>query len=187
LVIHDLPCLIATPSLATPGRDAVGFSPLAAGLSMRIDYRRNELTLAHTLPESRDEVELPLWFYRLATVRGAVDADRAGRFIVDTGAAAISIASHSAAEASVRPGTRRIPLSVFGLSGRDRDACLLLGADLAIGPIALQRIPLVVLDLRTPGERLGYRVRGIVGQQFLRRYRVSIDLQRGVLGLSKGG
>ncbi len=185
LQMRDVPCLVnhASPD-GTGVLEPDVFSPLAAGLSVGIDYRRRRLTVARALPADAYDVEVPLWFYRLATVGGAFDNRHAGRFIVDTGARAISIASDTAAAVADRPGLRRIPVPVFGLSGRDRDAYLLLGADVALGPVTLTRAPVVVLDLQTAGERLGYRVRGIAGQQFLSRYRVSIDLKRGVLGLN---
>ncbi len=187
LVLHDVACLITAPPPRGSGAlDLDSFSPLAAGLSIRVDYNQRRVTFARELPADPYDVTEPLWFYRLATVRGAFDNRVAGRFIVDTGARAISVASDTAAAAD-RPGLRRIKVPVFGLSGRDRDACLLLGADVAVGPVALARPPVVVLDLQTTGERLGYRVRGIAGQQFLSKYRVSIDLKRMVLGLAMQG
>ena len=39
---------------------------------MTIDYPRRQLTMARVLPAVPHAIELPLRFYRLATVRGSV-------------------------------------------------------------------------------------------------------------------
>jgi len=43
----------------------------------------------------------------------------------------------------------------------------------------------VVLNLRAPSVLLGYELGGIVGHQFLSRYKVDIDLDRAELRLRK--
>ncbi len=185
LVVRDVACLIdsAAGDQTLTARNV--FSPLSLDLSVEIDYTRQELTIGKVLPEERHDVEMPLWLYRLATVRGVVGEGRPGRFVVDTGAKAISIASELGQAASAASAARRLPLAVVGTSGADRDAYLLIGGDLALGPIVLRKVPLVVLNLKTPSERLGYRIAGIVGNHFLSRYRVSFDVNRGVLGLDR--
>ena len=55
--------------------------------------------------------------------------------------------------------------------------------DLEFSNIRFNRIPVVVLNLRAPSALLGFQVGGIVGHRFLSKYRVTIDLQRSVLGL----
>jgi hypothetical protein len=83
--VRNVPALVKTPPLGgLPSREPDSFSPLALGLSMRVDYARKQLVLAHALPASRYETELPLRLYRLAMVRGTVNG-RPASFIVDTG------------------------------------------------------------------------------------------------------
>jgi hypothetical protein len=41
----------------------------------------------------------------------------------------------------------------------------------------------VVLNLRAPSALLGFQLGGIVGHRFLSKYRVTIDLERSVVGL----
>ena len=78
---------------------------------------------------------------------------------------------------------RRIPLKVYGTSGWDKDAFLMPNVDLAFDTIRFDRIPVVVLNLRAPSALLGFEVGGIVGHKFLSKYRVTIDLERSVVGL----
>ena len=181
--VRNVPCLIKNPPLGEmPSREPESFSPLALGLSMRLDYARRELLMARALPETRYGTELPLRLYRLATVRGVVNG-RPATFVVDTGGEVISISAATAGQVSV-PGTfRRIPLKVYGTSGWDKDAFLLPNVDLEFQSIRFSKIPVVVLNLNAPSALLGFQLGGIVGHRFLSQYRVSIDLARSVVGL----
>jgi predicted aspartyl protease len=104
-------------------------------------------------------------------------------FIVDTGGEVISISQSTAQHIQPQPAARRIPLKVYGTSGWDRDAFLLPGVDLEFSSLRFERIPVVVLNLRAPSTLLGLQLGGIVGHRFLSKYRVSIDLERSVVGL----
>jgi hypothetical protein len=178
-----VPCLIKNPPLGDlPAREVDSFSPLALGLSMRLDYRTRQLVMTRALPETQYVTELPLRLYRLATVRGAVNGQPAP-FVVDTGGEAISISQSAAGQAAMPGGYRRIPLKVYGSSGWDKDAFLMPGVDLQFDTIRFSRIPVVVLNLKAPSTLLGYQLGGIVGHKFLSRYRVSIDLQKSIVGL----
>ena len=161
LKVSNVPCVIKNPPLgALPTREPESFSPVALGLSMRVDYARRELTMARSLPAS---------------------------FVVDTGGEVISISDATAGLIKPDVPYRRIPLKVYGASGWDRDAFLMPNVDLEFESIRFSRIPVVVLNLSAPSELLGFRLGGIVGHKFLSKYRVSIDLARSVVGLDSGG
>ena len=185
LMIRNVPCLIKSPPLeGMPGGESESFSPLALGLSTILDYKRHQLVLARTLEAEAGNAEMPLWFSRLATVRGVINGNRPASFIVDTGGEVVSISLDTARALSPQPTGRRIPLQVFGTSGWDRDAFLLPGVTLTFDDLAMKNASVVVLNLRAPSVLLGYRVGGTVGHRFLSKYRVSFDLQRSVLGLA---
>ncbi|HXH06674.1 MAG TPA: retroviral-like aspartic protease family protein, partial [Vicinamibacterales bacterium] len=187
LKIRHVPCLIKNPPLGgLPTREADAFSPLALGLSVSIDYARRLVTIGRRVPRPPSELELPLWVYRLALVRGTVNAHPAS-FVVDTGGEVISISQATAGVIGMPPGLRRIPLKVYGTSGWDRDAFLLPGVDLAFHSIRLPRTPVVVLNLSAPSALLGFQLGGIVGHRFLSRYHVTIDLERSTLALASIG
>jgi predicted aspartyl protease/Tfp pilus assembly protein PilF len=184
LTIRNVPCLIKNPPLGgLPAREPESFSPLALGLSMRIDYERRELTIARALQAGTYTNELPLRMYRLALVRGTVNGSLPATFVVDTGGELISISDATAGQ--IQPATlqRRIPLRVYGTSGWDRDAFLMPDVDLEFSTIRFTRIPVVVLNLRAPSALLGFQLGGIVGHRFLSKYLVTIDMQRSVVGL----
>ncbi len=186
LKVRNLPCLIKDPRLSgfgLPKNERDGFSPLALGLSMSIDYERRVLVVGQQIPDEPAHTVLPLRQHRLALVQGVVNGDRSVNFIVDTGGEVISISRNTAL--SLGPQTfRRIPLKVFGASGWDRDAFLLPGVDLRFQQIEFNNFPVVVLNLAAPSTLLGFQVGGIVGHKFLSPYRVAINLQRSVLRLS---
>ena len=185
LKIKNVPCLIKNPPLrGLPTREPESFSPLAMGLSMRIDYPKRQLTLARTLPPEVYANQLPLRMHRLAFVHGTVNGSLPATFVVDTGGELISISDATAG--LIQPSTpfRRIPLRVYGTSGWDKDAFLMPGVDLAFNTIQFSRIPVVVLNLKAPSALLGLQLGGIVGHRFLSKYVVTIDMERSVVGLN---
>jgi Flp pilus assembly protein TadD/predicted aspartyl protease len=187
LRLRNVPTIIKNPPLmGLPREEAEGFSPLAFGLSMSIDYKRQLLTLARRLPEAdRADVRLPLWMNRLATVRGMVDGSHAASFVVDTGGQVISISTATVTALRRPEPARKIALKVWGASGWDPDAYLLPGVGLSFNDIRYDNYSVVVLNLRAPSVLLGYELGGIVGHQFLSRYRVSFDLEHAALRLNR--
>jgi len=188
LKLRNVPCIIKNPPLRNlPIRERESLSPLALGFSMMIDYKEKKLTLGKHLPPEPNDVELPLTLYRLATVRGTVEGGQVN-FVVDTGGEVISI-SQATATALHRPEpTRRIALKVYGTSGWDRDAFLMIpGVDLSFDAIRYTNLPVVVLNLAAPSALLGFQLGGTIGHKFLSHYRVGIDLERSVLRLKATG
>jgi hypothetical protein len=184
LKIRNVPCIIKNPPLSgLPRREPDSFSPLAVGLSMRLDYQRRTLTLGRSLAPASYLEALPLRMHRLALVGGTVNGSFPASFVVDTGGELISISDATAGQIQVPPSARRIPLRVYGTSGWDRDAFLMPNVDLAFSSIKFSRIPVVVLNMRAPSALLGFQLGGIVGHRFLSKYTVTVDLERSVMGL----
>ncbi len=183
LKLHNVPVLVKNPPLRDiPQRETESLSPLALGFSMTIDYKTHKLTFGKHLPPEQADFELPLRLYRLATVRGVVSDKHPVTFVVDTGGEVISI-SQAIASALPRTELRKVPLRVWGTSGWEKDAFLLPGIDLAFDAIKYKNFSVVVLNLDAPSMLLGFQLGGIVGTQFLKNYRVGIDLDRSVLRL----
>jgi Flp pilus assembly protein TadD/predicted aspartyl protease len=187
LKVHNVPSIIKNPPLhGLPTREMESFSPLALGLSVLIDYDRQQLMIGPDLPNEAADVELPLRLHRLAMVPGQVDGGPAS-FILDTGGQVISISTDTASGLD-RAETKQIPLKVYGASGWDRDAFLLPGVDLSFSPkIHYDNYSVVVLNLRAPSVLLGFRLGGIVGYKFLSDYRVAINLDKSVVRLQRRG
>jgi predicted aspartyl protease len=184
LRVQNVPCLIKNPPLGgLPAREPESFSPLALGLSMRIDYERRQLIMGRRLPPVEYSHELPLRMHRLAMVRGTINGSLPATFVVDTGGEVISISDAAAGQIQPETPFRRIPLKVYGTSGWDKDAFLMPNVDLEFNRIRFTGIPVVVLNLRAPSALLGFQLGGIVGHRFLSKYRVTIDMERAVVGL----
>jgi Flp pilus assembly protein TadD/predicted aspartyl protease len=185
LKMENVPVLIKAPALrGIPKRETESFSPMALGLSMTIDYETKKLSMAQRLPDEPAEFRLPLRHHRLSMVRGLINDSHSAYFVVDTGGEVISISTATAEALNAQPA-RKIALKVYGTSGWDRDAFLLPGVDLKFNDIAYNNFSVVVLNLRAPSVLLGFEVGGIVGHRFLSPYRVSLDLGRSELRMSK--
>jgi len=180
LHVRNVPCLIKDPPVKSLlGREGEGFSPLAFGLSVSLDYEHHTLTMARELPDEPADFSLPLRIQRLAVVRALVNGSSPAGFVVDTGGEAMSISRTVAAQLPVDPEVRRVPVRVYGTSGWDRAAFLLPFVDIEFAKGAqFQQASVVVLNLDAPSALLGFNIGGIVGHQFLGRYKVSIDLPR---------
>ena len=166
-------------------REPDALSPIALGLSMRLDYEKRELVMSRNLPAAKYDEQLPMRLHRLAIVRGTLNGSLPASFVVDTGGEVISISDATAGLIKPETPYRRIPLKVYGASGWDREAFLMPNVDLEFSSIRFNRIPVVVLNLRAPSALLGFQVGGIVGHKFLSNYRVAMDMAKSELRLEK--
>lgn len=183
--LSNVPTLIKAPALrGIPKRETESFSPLGLGLSMTIDYATHKLTMGRKLPQEPAEFTLPMRHHRLSMVRGLINQTRPTYFVVDTGGEVISISTATAEELD-HDMPRKIALRVYGTSGWDRDAFLMPGVNLKFQNILFNNFAVVVLNLQAPSVLLGFQVGGIVGHRFLSPYRVSLDLDRSELRMTK--
>jgi predicted aspartyl protease len=185
LTIKDVPVSIRRENLpgSKPWQNET-FSPAAYGLSVLVDYRRNEVTLARDLPEGPADFRMPLRVYRLPLIRGMVNEKYPAYFVVDTGGEMLSITKETATQLAMRP-SRHIGVKVWGVMGLDPDAYVLPGVDLAFDQIHYKNFGVAVLNLRAPSVLLGFQLGGILGYNFLSEYRVAMDFARGELRLQK--
>jgi hypothetical protein len=177
LRIRNVPVAIRAPGIGGAARwQGQSLSPIALGFSVSVDYRSKRVVLARALTESQSTgVALPMRIQPLPLIRGTLNSTHPAYFVVDTGGEIISIGADTADLLEMKPA-RHIPIRVLGMSGPDEDAFLLPGVDLDFEGVSLRRVGLAVLNLRAPSVLLGYQVGGIVGHNFLSRYRVSIDV-----------
>ncbi len=185
LGIRNLPALIKSPPLGgLPTPEAEAFSPLAVGLSMIVDYARQEIVIGEELPDEPFDVSMPLRQHRLAVVRGVVNDQIPRSFVVDTGGEVISI---SRGTANLLPPlqVRQVPVNVYGTSGWDEQAYLRPGTSLAFDQLLYPNYSVVVLNLHRPSALLGFHIGGTVGHHFLSDYRVVFDLGRSELRLTR--
>ena len=179
LLVRNVPVAIRSPVVGGAARwQGQSLSPIALGFSVRVDYGQRRVVLARSLTnEPSTAITLPMRIQPLPLIRGTLNSTHPAYFVVDTGGEVISIGSDTADLLGMQPA-RHIPLRVVGMSGPDEEAFLLPGVDLDFEGVSLRRIGLAVLNLRAPSVLLGYQVGGIVGHNFLSRYRVSLDVPR---------
>lgn len=185
LRMRNVTSVIKSPALmGLPRPEGAGFSPLALGLSMAIDYERRVLTMARRLPEAEYATRLPLRLLRLPIVRAIVNGAAPASFAIDTAGEGNALSRRLARRLDIAPGLRLVPARVYGSAGWDPTAFLLpfVDIELARGVGPSQR-SVVVLNLDAPSGLLGFDLGGIIGHEFLHRHRVAIDLVRGEVGL----
>jgi predicted aspartyl protease len=187
LKVERVPTVVKAPSLAaTPGLETEGFSPLALGFSLRIDYHRKVMIFGRVLPEKEYDIRLPIRMQRLPLVRAAVNGSAVASFILDTGGDSTALARRMVEGLKVDTAIRKVPVRVWGTSGWDRSAFLLPYTDVELAPgHGIKNTSLPVLDLGPVSAVLGINVGGIIGHDLLSQYEISIDLVRHELGLTR--
>ncbi len=193
LVVGDLHvrhagALIKSPVMVgLPRPEGAGFSPLSMGLSIIVDYEASTLTMGRALPEGNYPIKLPLRMLRLPFVRGTLNDSMPVNMALDTGGTAVSLSRRVAGRIET-PNARLVPAKVYGTSGWDPTAYLLPYVDLFMAPgVGTSQRSVVVLNLDAPSMLLGFELGGILGHEFLSKYLVAIDLQRGYVGLRPRG
>ena len=186
LRVSNVPTIINNPPLRDLPETHIlnSFSPLALGLSMIVDYESRYMLVGRDLPDEPADIEMPMRFNQLATVRGVINGKYQKPFIVDTGGEAISISFSVAISLDMTP-VRHIPLLVYGTAGWDPDAFVLPGVDLAFDRVQYDDFGVVVLNLHRASAVLGFHIGGIIGHKFLHNYRVGIDLADSVVRLTE--
>ncbi|MGQ0735842.1 MAG: aspartyl protease family protein [Acidobacteriota bacterium] len=181
--VRRVPAIVRRePLRVMRNRGGDAFSPVGLGLSVIIDYERRELTVGRRLPFEPADVELPLHVLGLPIVVGASGGE-AVSFVIDTGSEVTSVSTDTLARAQVAAEARRIPMHLLDAWGmRQPDAFLVTpGVDLAFGAIRLKEYPVVVRSWPDIQAVHGFEMGGILGHNFLRGYRVTIDLARRVV------
>jgi hypothetical protein len=144
------------------------------------------LTIARVLPEKSYDIKLPLRMQRLALVRATVNDAATASFLLDTGGDATALSRHLVDTLKVDTTVRKVPVRVWGTSGWDRSAYLLPFTNLEVAPgHGLKNTSVPVLDLGPISALLGIDVGGIIGNELLSEYEISIDLARHELGLTR--
>lgn len=182
--MRNVPAVIKSPALmGLPRPEGAGFSPLALGFSMVIDYERRQLTMARSLPAAQYAARLPLRMQRLPIVQGIVNGRVRAGFAIDTAGDENAISRNVAMQLDVNPAVRLVSARVYGSAGWDPSAFLLPFVDVAFASGVASNRSILVLNLDAPSGLLGFDLGGIIGHEFLRHYVVAIDLARAEVAL----
>ena len=182
--MRNVTAVIKSPALmGLPRPEGAGFSPLALGFSMVIDYGRRQLTMARSLPAAQYAARVPLRMQRLPIVEGTINGRVRAGFAIDTAGDENAISRSVAVQLDVNPDVRLVGARVYGSAGWDPSAFLLPFVNVAFAPNVQTDRSILVLNLDAPSGLLGFELGGIIGHEFLKNYVVAIDLVRGEVGL----
>jgi hypothetical protein len=106
---------------------------------------------------------------------------------VDSGANATVFAPWAAVDPEDRVPRRQLPMHVVDTRDRrDPGAVMIIPApSFALGDVTLPSTPVITMDLARASQALGFQIGGLLGHATLRTYRVTFDLARGRLSLSR--
>jgi predicted aspartyl protease/Flp pilus assembly protein TadD len=109
--------------------------------------------------------------------------EKPANFIIDTGASISVVSEVLAARAGLERFAQAGRIRVFGAAGLAENIQTILLPHVTLGPYAWQNVYAAVLDMEPINETAGFEQTGIVGGNFLRRYRVTFDFARGIIRL----
>jgi predicted aspartyl protease len=141
-------------------------------------------------PPPAEIIEIPVRTTASGFISGEVRVEGIEKplnFIIDTGAS-VSVVSEKLSEQEDL-GTYLQPtrMRVFGAAGVAEDVKTVLLPRVLLGTFAREHVNAAVLDLEPLNETAGFTQNGILGANFLRHFRVSFDLPRGLIRLEPLG
>jgi predicted aspartyl protease len=158
-----------------------------------VDYGARTLTLERRVHDDRRDgpddfhgADIPI----RTTSSGIVIADvriegidSPLNFIMDTGATVSVVASGMEAFTGISSCKHSSTMRIVGAAGTEENVTTILLPRLNVGASQRQNILAAVLDLEQISEAIGSQQMGIVGGDFLRHFRVVLDLPRSVVRL----
>ncbi len=183
--VRNVPAVVKDPALiGLPRPEGAGFSPLAYGFSMVLDYAAQRLTMARRLPKTAHAVTLPLRVHRLPIVRVTINGSIPAGFAIDTAGDGNALSRRFARRLEFNPDVPIVAARVYGSAGPDPTAFLLPFVRLDVAPgVHTIGESIAVVNLDAPSGLLGVNLGGILGHDFLKKYRLTIDLVRSEIGL----
>lgn len=180
----------------------VGLSLLSKFVSV-VDYGARTLTLAKSsadlmpppsaqppgvapsdLPPGSMEVPVRMTSSGFLSSEVKLDGiDAKQNFIVDTGASISVVSEALAVREEMGRFMQSTRIKVYGAAGVTENVSALIIPKFAVGPHTRSAVPAVILDLEPINETTGFEQTGIIGGNFLRHYRMTIDFQRATLRL----
>lgn len=174
----------------------IGLSLLSKFVSV-VDYGARTLTLAKSSNAlmtptagaaalAAGSVEVPLRMTSSGFLSSEVKLDgidAVQNFIVDTGASISVVSEALAVREEMGRFMQSTRIKVFGAAGVTENVSALIIPKFAVGPHTRSAVPAVILDLEPINETTGFEQTGIIGGNFLRHYRMTIDFQRATLRL----
>jgi predicted aspartyl protease len=170
------------------GRGVLGYNFLK-GFTVTVDYGRSQLTLASPEDEPRPRVSayphVPLRLARpdrpILLVDVVVDSEHTFPFILDTGASHTVVSPDLARRAGVRDVQGE---SIIGVGGATRSSTGVVKS-LSVGEALVSDSTVIVADIFSAlSEATGASFEGILGFDFLSRFRLEIDYPNETLGLA---
>jgi predicted aspartyl protease len=174
LTFHDVAILVADRRLAEGIQGVLPLS-LFSDFLIRIDFRGESMELLPYGAEPDAAGALPaIARNRLLFVRGRLNRDREGYFLLDTGASYTAVSHVVAREFSV--AEKFFPRVALQMGTVPSDAAL-LRSDLRfqIGPSELRQTEAVVIDFSSASRYHGIEIAGLIGYPALCRSVLTVD------------
>lgn len=149
----------------------------------RIDYEKSILTLFE--PDSVAEtasIEAPL-VHNVFTMECVLDGQHSGIFLIDTGAGNSLLQKEFSEESGLMENRRMVEISIMGAGGEE-SAYLSRFDSFEIGGFTIEN-PLFALSTTRQGIGAFTGISGIIGNDILQRFTVTLDYRNQRIGLEK--
>lgn len=174
----------------------IGLS-LISKFETTVDYGAGKFELKKMAPVAKggdptpsavnDELSLPLRLTSSGFLSGEVllsGHDEPLNFIVDTGASTTVLAKQLMDENAFREIEQQGTVHVFGAAGVSYGVASYILPSVKFGPNVQNDVSAIAIDLDIINQTSGYRQSGILGGNFLSKYKVTFDFQRSKVRLS---
>ncbi|HEX8117932.1 MAG TPA: aspartyl protease family protein, partial [Pyrinomonadaceae bacterium] len=148
------------------------------------DDRPQAVNASQPAPQKSIEIPIRTTLGGFMSSEARLDGiDRPLNFIIDTGAGISVVSEMYATSAEMSRFTQATRMRIYGAAGVAEDVKMLLLPRVSLGSYSRENVPAAVLNLSSINQAAGFDQAGIIGGNFLRYFRVTLDFRRGLVRL----
>jgi tetratricopeptide (TPR) repeat protein len=183
--LKNLPVGTFNDPLVTQIADGIIGTASLSDFIVTINYPERQMELSRKPPDSAG---LPVWYFsNLLLVPIEVNGKFKGNFVVDTGAVTTVFSHSMAAKLGVTEDTpdAKVDVGIAGVGGTENVVLRVPDVTLKVGDTNEIFPQVVSIDLKNISRMIGTEISGVVGYDFLSKYKVTLDYNKAEIRLVK--
>ena len=183
--LKNLPVGTFNDPLVTQIADGIIGTASLSDFIVTINYPERQMELSRKPPAGES---LPVWYFsNLLLLPIEVNGKFKGNFVIDTGAVTTVLSHSMAGQLGVTPDTpdAKVDVGIAGVGGTENVVLRVPDVTLKTGDTSEVFPQVVSIDLKNISRMIGTEISGVVGYDFLSKYKVMLDYNRAEIRLLK--
>jgi predicted aspartyl protease len=183
--LKNLPVGTFNDPLVTQIADGIIGTASLSDFIVTINYPERQMELSRKPPAGES---LPVWYFsNLLLLPIEVNGKFKGNFVIDTGAVTTVVSHSMAAQLGVTPDTpdAKVDVGIAGVGGTENVVLRVPDVTLKTGDTSEAFPQVVSIDLKNISRMIGTEISGVLGYDFLSKYKVMLDYNKAEVRLLK--